>query len=103
MPNTAGVRLARGSRVCETPGSAAATEMTVRRMDNVGILVEDLPQALAFYRDLGLDLEGQATIEGAWLGRVTGVRAQRPSAVACPWYVTTGRPDWRNSWCTGRL
>jgi catechol 2,3-dioxygenase-like lactoylglutathione lyase family enzyme len=46
-------------------------------MDNVGIVVEDLPAAIAFFRDLGLELEGQATMEGEWSGRVTGLRDQR--------------------------
>jgi catechol 2,3-dioxygenase-like lactoylglutathione lyase family enzyme len=51
--------------------------MTVQRMDNVGIVVEDLPATIAFFRELGLKLEGQATIEGEWAGRVTGLGTQR--------------------------
>jgi catechol 2,3-dioxygenase-like lactoylglutathione lyase family enzyme len=47
------------------------------RMDNVGIVVDDLPATIAFFRELGLELEGQATIEGDWAGRVTGLRDQR--------------------------
>jgi len=46
-------------------------------MDNVGIVVEDLPAAIAFFRELGLELEGQATIDGEWAGRVTGLRDMR--------------------------
>ncbi|HEY6836803.1 MAG TPA: VOC family protein [Gaiellaceae bacterium] len=46
-------------------------------MDNVGIVVEDLPAAIAFFRELGLELEGQATVEGDWAGRVTGLGDQR--------------------------
>ncbi len=46
-------------------------------MDNVGIVVEDLPATIAFFRELGLELEGQATIEGEWSGRVTGLPGQR--------------------------
>jgi catechol 2,3-dioxygenase-like lactoylglutathione lyase family enzyme len=46
-------------------------------MDNVGIVVEDLPAAIGFFRELGLELEGQATIEGDWAGRVTGLSDQR--------------------------
>lgn len=42
--------------------------MTVRRMDNVGVVVDDLPAAIAFFRELGLELEGQATIEGSGRG-----------------------------------
>ena len=51
--------------------------MTVKRMDNVGIVVDDLPATIAFFRELGLELEGQATVEGAWAGRVTGLPDQR--------------------------
>jgi catechol 2,3-dioxygenase-like lactoylglutathione lyase family enzyme len=51
--------------------------MTVQRMDNVGIVVEDLPATIEFFRELGLDLEGQATVEGEWAGRVTGLGDQR--------------------------
>ena len=46
-------------------------------MDNVGIVVEDLPRAISFFRELGLELEGQSTIEGDWSGRVTGLPGQR--------------------------
>jgi catechol 2,3-dioxygenase-like lactoylglutathione lyase family enzyme len=45
-------------------------------MDNVGIVVDDLPAAIAFFRELGLELEGQALVEGAWAGRVTGLGDQ---------------------------
>src|SRR5207302_4939629 len=51
--------------------------MTVKRMDNVGIVVDDLPATIAFFRELGLELEGQATVEGEWAGRVTGLGDQR--------------------------
>ncbi len=51
--------------------------MALQRMDNVGIVVEDLPATIAFFRELGLELEGQATIEGDWAGRVTGLPDQR--------------------------
>jgi catechol 2,3-dioxygenase-like lactoylglutathione lyase family enzyme len=46
-------------------------------MDNVGIVVDDLPGTISFFRELGLELEGQATIEGEWSGRVTGLPGQR--------------------------
>src|SRR6476659_504640 len=46
-------------------------------MDNVGIVVDDLPATIAFFRELGLVLEGQATVEGEWAGRVTGLPDQR--------------------------
>src|SRR4029453_9217234 len=51
--------------------------MTLQRMDNVGIVVDDLPATIAFFRELGLELEGEATIEGEWAGRGTGLGDQR--------------------------
>ena len=45
-------------------------------MDNVGIVVESLDGAVAFFTELGLELEGRATIEGEWAGRVTGLGDQ---------------------------
>ena len=51
--------------------------MGVKRMDNVGIVVEDLAATIDFFRELGLELEGQGTIEGEWAGRVTGLGDQR--------------------------
>ena len=51
--------------------------MTVQRMDNVGIVVDDLPAAIAFFRELGLELEGRGMVEGEWAGRVTGLGDQR--------------------------
>src|SRR3954464_3276034 len=51
--------------------------MTVKRMDNVGIVVESLDAVIPFFTELGLKLEGRATIEGEWAGRVTGLGNQR--------------------------
>jgi catechol 2,3-dioxygenase-like lactoylglutathione lyase family enzyme len=51
--------------------------MTVKRMDNVGIVVESLETAISFFAELGLELEGRAAIEGEWAGRVTGLGDQR--------------------------
>lgn len=50
--------------------------MAVKRMDNVGIVVEDLGATIDFFVELGLELEGRATIEGEWAGRVTGLGDQ---------------------------
>ncbi len=47
------------------------------RLDNVGIVVEDLAVAIEFFRELGLELEGQGMVEGEWAGRVTGLGHQR--------------------------
>jgi catechol 2,3-dioxygenase-like lactoylglutathione lyase family enzyme len=46
-------------------------------MDNVGIVVEDLAATIEFFRELGLELEGRAMVEGEWAGRVTGLGDQR--------------------------
>src|SRR5919112_2657755 len=51
-------------------------DMTLKRMDNVGIVVESLDAAISFFAELGLRLEGRATIEGEWAGRVTGLGDQ---------------------------
>ena len=51
--------------------------MALKRMDNVGIVVDDLGATIDFFRELGLELEGRATIEGEWAGRVTGLVGQR--------------------------
>src|SRR5437868_13771420 len=51
--------------------------MTVKRMDNVGIVVEDIDAAVAFFTELGLELEGRAPIEGDWADGVTGLRHMR--------------------------
>jgi catechol 2,3-dioxygenase-like lactoylglutathione lyase family enzyme len=50
--------------------------MAVKRMDNMGIVVEDLSATIDFFRELGLDLEGRATVEGEWAGRITGLGDQ---------------------------
>src|SRR5437588_8874685 len=51
--------------------------MAVKRMDNVGIVVDDLDATIAFFRELGLEFEGQTTIEGDWAERVTGLHPMR--------------------------
>jgi catechol 2,3-dioxygenase-like lactoylglutathione lyase family enzyme len=52
-------------------------DMTLKRMDNVGIVVESLDTAISFFTELGMKLEGRTTIEGEWAGRVTGLGLQR--------------------------
>src|SRR3712207_4104046 len=47
------------------------------RMDNVGIVVESLNDAISFFTEIGLELEGRTTIEGEWAGRVTGLGSQK--------------------------
>src|SRR5678816_4639681 len=51
--------------------------MALKRMDNVGIVVDDLDATIEFFRELGLELEGRAMVEGEWAGRVTGLGDQR--------------------------
>jgi catechol 2,3-dioxygenase-like lactoylglutathione lyase family enzyme len=51
--------------------------MTIQRMDNVGIVVDDLKAATAFFLELGLELEGEATVEGRWVDRVVGLEGVR--------------------------
>ena len=56
-------------------------DMTVQRMDNVGIVVEDLKPAIAFFNELGLELEGETTVEGQWVDRVIGLDDVRSDIV----------------------
>jgi len=49
----------------------------LKRMDNVGIVVESLDDAIAFFSEIGLKLEGRGMVEGEWAGRVTGLGSQR--------------------------
>lgn len=51
--------------------------MTIKRMDNIGIVVEDLDVAIQFFTELGLELEGRAPIEGEWADQVTGLSEMR--------------------------
>lgn len=54
-----------------------AKESNLKRMDNMGIVVESLDDAIAFFTELGLKLEGRGMIEGEWAGRVTGLGDQK--------------------------
>ena len=51
--------------------------VTVHRMDHVGVVVEDLPAAIAFFLELGLELEGEATVEGEWVDQLVGLDGVR--------------------------
>jgi catechol 2,3-dioxygenase-like lactoylglutathione lyase family enzyme len=51
--------------------------MTVERMDHVGIVVDDLPAAIEFFTELGLEIQGQASIEGRWVDRIVGLDGVR--------------------------
>ncbi len=63
-------------RACFRGSGGFAGHMAIKRMDNVGIVVEDLAATVEFFRELGLELEGRGTIEGEWAGRVTGLGDQ---------------------------
>ena len=58
------------------PGSYPR-DMTIQRMDNVGIVVDDLDAAVAFFTELGMELEGRMPIEGSWAGNVVGLDDMR--------------------------
>lgn len=49
------------------------SEKKLLRMDNVGIMVDDLKAMIAFFLELGLELEGETTVEGAWVDRIIGL------------------------------
>jgi catechol 2,3-dioxygenase-like lactoylglutathione lyase family enzyme len=51
--------------------------MTIQRMDHVGIVVDDLAGAVAFFVELGLELQGEGSVEGAWVDRVVGLDGVR--------------------------
>lgn len=55
--------------------------MTLRRMDNVGVVVDDLEAATAFFLELGLEWEGEAPVEGRWVDRVVGLDEVRVDIV----------------------
>ena len=52
-------------------------DMTIQRMDNVGIVVEDLDDAIGFFTELGMELEGRMPIEGSWAGEIVGLEGMR--------------------------
>jgi catechol 2,3-dioxygenase-like lactoylglutathione lyase family enzyme len=61
-----------------SPGHAPTIEhMTIRRMDHVGIVVEDLADAIAFFVELGLELQGETPVEGDWVDRIVGLEGVR--------------------------
>ena len=73
----AGVRGAGGGQIVVAGGIAIDASMTIQRMDNVGIVVDDLPAAIAFFVELGLELEGETTVEGPWVDRIVGLDGVR--------------------------
>jgi catechol 2,3-dioxygenase-like lactoylglutathione lyase family enzyme len=53
-------------------------DMTIQRMDHVGVVVDDLEAATAFFVELGMELEGQAPVQGRWVDRVVGLDDVHP-------------------------
>ena len=65
--------------------------MTLQRMDNVLIVVEDLEAAKAFFVELGMELEGETTVEGPFVDRTVGLTASVPTSACCgPRTATAG-------------
>jgi catechol 2,3-dioxygenase-like lactoylglutathione lyase family enzyme len=56
-------------------------DMPIRRMDHVGVVVDNLEAATAFFAELGLELEGQAPVQGCWVDRISGLRDVRVDIV----------------------
>ena len=67
-------------------------------MDNVGIVVDDLATTIEFFRELGLELEGQATVEGDWAERVTGLPSMRVEIAMMRTQDGHSRLEIRASW-----
>src|SRR4029079_18633215 len=57
--------------------AATVDRMTIERMDHVGIVVDDLAAATAFFVELGLKLQGEGSVEGGWVDRVVGLKGVR--------------------------
>src|SRR5438067_4562544 len=78
-------RMSRSSRPVRPPGQftdglsrvPTIEHMTIQPMDHVGIVVDDLADAVAFFVELGLELQGEAPVEGDWVDRVVGLEGVR--------------------------
>lgn len=63
--------------VADGVGAVTVERMTIERMDHVGVVVDDLAAATAFFVELGLELQGEAQVEGDWVDRVVGLEGIR--------------------------
>jgi catechol 2,3-dioxygenase-like lactoylglutathione lyase family enzyme len=85
------VTTSQNQKLRDDPRSADAAEgsrgVTIRRMDHVGIVVDDLVAATAFFLALGLTVEGEGQVEGGWVDRVVGLEGVRVE------YATVEAPD----------
>ena len=68
--------------------------MTIQRMDHVGIVVDDLVAATAFFVELGLELQGEATVEGGWVDRVVGLEGVRAEIAMMETRTVTDSSSW---------
>ena len=64
--------------------------MTIQRMDHVGVVFDDLESAKAFFLELGLKAQGEATVEGGWVDRVVGLEGVRAEIVRDPAQAVEG-------------
>ncbi len=55
--------------------------MTIKRLDHISVVVDDLPAAIAFFTTLGMEREGEALVEGPWVDRVNGIQDVRINIV----------------------
>ena len=76
-----GARAAHASGIATERGGVPSRPMPLHRMDHVGIVVEDLAAATAFFVELGLVPQGEASVEGAWVDRVIGLEGVRSDIV----------------------
>lgn len=83
--------------------------MTIQRMDHVGIVVDDLKATTEFFVDLGLELEGEASVEGRWADRVVGLaggasRSSTWTRSGGPWSTSLGheKDGWRGPFAPAR-
>lgn len=67
----------RFDRGCPPPALPTIGPVTIERMDHVGIVVDDLPAAIEFFVELGLQRQGEASVEGGWVDRVVGLEGVR--------------------------
>src|SRR5919106_3892081 len=67
----------RQSRRVHAAGAGRRPFMTVQRLEHIGIVVDDLAEATAFFAELGLELEGEASVEGGSVDRINGLEGVR--------------------------
>ncbi|GDY69646.1 hypothetical protein SAV14893_090390 [Streptomyces avermitilis] len=71
--------------------------MAIQRMDNVGIVVEDLDAAIAFFVELGMELEGRAEVEGLFADQCTGLDGVRCDIAMVRTRTVTAGSSWRST------